>query len=142
MYPVRIFFFFLRIRRPPRSTRTDPLFPYTTLFRSFGSGFFEDAAADRNGRVARQDHFVRRALDRERLAPREPGDIVARKLGLARRLVDFGSRDARGYKPDPRQPLDRKTVVERKRVSVRVDLGRRRMIEKKKHKSKNETSQK
>src|SRR3546814_4477150 len=27
-------FLFLRIRRPPRSTRTDTLFPYTTLFRS------------------------------------------------------------------------------------------------------------
>src|SRR3546814_19590111 len=26
--------FFLSIRRPPRSTRTDTLFPYTTLFRS------------------------------------------------------------------------------------------------------------
>src|SRR3546814_20619045 len=26
--------FFLRIRLPPRSTRTDTLFPYTTLFRS------------------------------------------------------------------------------------------------------------
>src|SRR3546814_11965232 len=33
---VRMFccFFFLMIRRPPRSTRTDTLFPYTTLFRS------------------------------------------------------------------------------------------------------------
>src|SRR3546814_13149062 len=29
-------FFFLMIRRPPRSTRTDTLFPYTTLFRSWG----------------------------------------------------------------------------------------------------------
>src|SRR3546814_16755447 len=29
--------FFLMIRRPPRSTRTDTLFPYTTLFRSFAS---------------------------------------------------------------------------------------------------------
>src|SRR3546814_8581801 len=28
------FFLFLMIRRPPRSTRTDTLFPYTTLFRS------------------------------------------------------------------------------------------------------------
>src|SRR3546814_14614458 len=27
-------FFFLMIRRPPRSTRTDTRFPYTTLFRS------------------------------------------------------------------------------------------------------------
>src|SRR3546814_12263836 len=29
-----ILFFFLMIRRPPGSTRTDTLFPYTTLFRS------------------------------------------------------------------------------------------------------------
>src|SRR3546814_4524542 len=28
------YFFFSMIRRPPRSTRTDTLFPYTTLFRS------------------------------------------------------------------------------------------------------------
>src|SRR3546814_18654018 len=28
------------IRRPPRSTRTDTLFPYTTLFRSGQSSFF------------------------------------------------------------------------------------------------------
>src|SRR3546814_20148998 len=31
--------FFLMIRRPPRSTRTDTLFPYTTLFRSPSSIF-------------------------------------------------------------------------------------------------------
>src|SRR3546814_14213591 len=29
-----LLFFFLMIRRPPRSTLTDTLFPYTTLFRS------------------------------------------------------------------------------------------------------------
>src|SRR3546814_20253312 len=29
-----LLFFFLMRRRPPRSTRTDTLFPYTTLFRS------------------------------------------------------------------------------------------------------------
>src|SRR3546814_3275958 len=35
MYILDVFyFFFLMIRRPPRSTRTDTLFPYTTLFRS------------------------------------------------------------------------------------------------------------
>src|SRR3546814_12658717 len=32
-------FFFLMIRRPPRSTRTDTLFPYTTLFRSLRAIF-------------------------------------------------------------------------------------------------------
>src|SRR3546814_202040 len=36
------------IRRPPRSTRTDTLFPYTTLFRSLGT-----ARADRLAVVAR-----------------------------------------------------------------------------------------
>src|SRR3546814_7706249 len=33
-YSVVCVLFFLMIRRPPRSTRTDTLFPYTTLFRS------------------------------------------------------------------------------------------------------------
>src|SRR3546814_2714772 len=33
-YRLVYLFFFLMIRRPPRSTRTDTLFPYTTLFRS------------------------------------------------------------------------------------------------------------
>src|SRR3546814_15287560 len=32
-----VMFFFLMIRRPPRSTRTDTLFPYTTLFRSYSA---------------------------------------------------------------------------------------------------------
>src|SRR3546814_13193097 len=32
----RLLFVFFMIRRPPGSTRTDTLFPYTTLFRSFG----------------------------------------------------------------------------------------------------------
>src|SRR3546814_4611045 len=34
LYHISYFRFFLMIRRPPRSTRTDTLFPYTTLFRS------------------------------------------------------------------------------------------------------------
>src|SRR3546814_4712190 len=41
-----LFFFFLMIRRPPRSTRTDTLFPYTTLFRSWGSGPVPPLTAD------------------------------------------------------------------------------------------------
>src|SRR3546814_4682788 len=40
--------FFLMIRRPPRSTRTDTLFPYTTLFRSIDQAIaFEKRNADR-----------------------------------------------------------------------------------------------
>src|SRR3546814_5609097 len=37
------------IRRPPRSTRTDTLFPYTTLFRSLACGRFGDLAEWRFG---------------------------------------------------------------------------------------------
>src|SRR3546814_12956836 len=45
-----IFFFFLMIRRPPRSTRTDTLFPYTTLFRSHaGHGDIEEVAGAAGG---------------------------------------------------------------------------------------------
>src|SRR3546814_12293258 len=38
-------FFFLMIRRPPRSTRTDTFFPYTTLFRSVGAEQAVEAVA-------------------------------------------------------------------------------------------------
>src|SRR3546814_7092591 len=41
-FSCRLFFFFLMIRRPPRSTRTDTLFPYTTLFRSPGTRYGAD----------------------------------------------------------------------------------------------------
>src|SRR3546814_19519471 len=46
---LRLLFFFLRIRLPPRSTRTDTLFPYTTLFRS------DSAAADNTADAAVAD---------------------------------------------------------------------------------------
>src|SRR3546814_3352764 len=42
-----MYFFFLMIRRPPISTRTDTLFPYTTLFRS-GDGRGHDARGGRS----------------------------------------------------------------------------------------------
>src|SRR3546814_16482001 len=52
------------IRRPPRSTRTDTLFPYTTLFRSLlllirqasatGHGGRGDFHMDPNGRLSRR----------------------------------------------------------------------------------------
>src|SRR3546814_19456766 len=65
------------IRRPPRSTRTDTLFPYTTLFRSI-SGFAvladQPAAA-----VAVERHFGALVFRRERLRRQHRGFLVARK---------------------------------------------------------------
>src|SRR3546814_10682296 len=45
------FFFFLMIRRPPRSTRIDTLFPYTTLFRSVALVYLESPANPTNALV-------------------------------------------------------------------------------------------
>src|SRR3546814_6483580 len=43
------------IRRPPRSTRTDTLFPYPTLFRSAARRADADGAAQGVGRSGRQE---------------------------------------------------------------------------------------
>src|SRR3546814_17905939 len=58
-------FFFLMIRRPPRSTRTDTLFPYTTLFRSEGRGGHEAWQNDNERKChppARRLHDCRQQL--------------------------------------------------------------------------------
>src|SRR3546814_15104998 len=59
-------FFFLMIRRQPRSTRTDTLFPYTTLFRAY-----HFSLARREGVVmeVEKNLFLRRAVERLGLAP-------------------------------------------------------------------------
>src|SRR3546814_3235138 len=65
-----IFFCFLMIRRPPRSTRTDTLFPYTTLFRSGagrwrdggpGAGLARRTAAGPEGIMVKQGVYGRRS---------------------------------------------------------------------------------
>src|SRR3546814_17139553 len=93
------------IRRPPRSTRTDTLFPYTTLFRSphlpDQGHAGEGARADRRGRqahrpvpfvplvhddlpVRRELHVSRRSC--ARLSPRtlSPAAALATDTGAAR----------------------------------------------------------
>src|SRR3546814_13892665 len=57
------------IRRPPRSTRTDTLFPYTTLFRSEKPEMRCDIAAA--GDEAAVDHFLELIGDRERCERRD-----------------------------------------------------------------------
>src|SRR3546814_5803443 len=81
------------IRRPPRSTRTDTLFPYTTLFRSaiadtiFDDGAGEhavrlelavrDARARRRDAIGDADFFEHRPLRRD-----APGEILPARLEL------------------------------------------------------------
>src|SRR3546814_19397104 len=65
------FLFFVMIRRPPRSTRTDTLFPYTTLFRS--REVRRDEAADRraqHGAEQRRDADPGHRADQVRLRDR------------------------------------------------------------------------
>src|SRR3546814_3213369 len=81
------FFFFLRIRRPPRSTRTDTLFPDTTLFRSLAhprDAVVEtaDAGGGAQGTVAEHDAGK---IDREKAAaPDQCGDAEDRQTAAER----------------------------------------------------------
>src|SRR3546814_5317494 len=73
MYMISIICFFLMIRRPPRSTRTDTLFPYTTLFRSHPRVRHHRPLSGRLRRgVLRQAARARRHADEEDLAGRLP----------------------------------------------------------------------
>src|SRR3546814_16700438 len=108
-------------RRPPRSTRTDPLLPYTTLFRSpsyrarFGNGHFRHRLEFTDGGSARRSSWrgggirVRhgRSTERKRHQPS---------------IEDNNCRGqcAGGPSSDIR---DRKRVGEGKSVYVRVDRG-------------------
>src|SRR3546814_12041625 len=86
------------IRRPPRSTRTDTLFPYTTLFRSDDTSSAVGPVVDLDQRV---DDFVARFLgmtllmydfDKVSDLVTKLGDLLPDNLmgdGTARRLSPF-----------------------------------------------------
>src|SRR3546814_12010605 len=85
VFSLFLFFVFLMIRRPPRSTRTDTLFPYTTLFRSHVRG----------GNLVRVRSFRRPHADR---TPGHGGVPVRRRLASAAiRRLDKG--DLLGWAP-------------------------------------------
>src|SRR3546814_14899198 len=65
-------FFFLMIRRPPRSTRTDTLFPYTTLFRSNARGSLGIGSFPPPGPVARFSSRRARRPSGGRFRPPDP----------------------------------------------------------------------
>src|SRR3546814_20239547 len=85
---------FLIIRRPPRSTRTDTLFPYTTLVRSASAGGVRP-----RGLVRRKPCPARRRLRRPR---RRGGDPA----GSQRRRQDEHAEGDHGN-PAPARGLDR-----------------------------------
>src|SRR3546814_6357680 len=98
-------FFFLMIRRPPRSTRTDTLFPYTTLFRS-------RAAQER--RVG--DLRIHPDEGRER-----PARTRARAAAADARLRAPGADEGRGQgQPDPRSEEHTSELQSLMRISYAV----------------------
>src|SRR3546814_13908811 len=109
------------IRRPPRSTRTDTLFPYTTLFRSLYGAL---PWARRRAQLPVDDGERSRSRRRENLPGR--GARQSRYLLCRRRpAADDG-----GHLSALRRQ-DRKGAVEGKSVSVRVALGGRRIMKNK-----------
>src|SRR3546814_3869365 len=71
------------IRRPPRSTRTDTLFPYTTLFRSQRTGLVAEAGQRLVHRLAERAQALVRGLHPDQRG--EGGLVLLRVLagGLA-----------------------------------------------------------
>src|SRR3546814_12341551 len=78
-------FFFLKIRRPPRSTRTDTLFPYTTLFRSHS---LIDISMQVKGDLHIDQHHT---VEDSALAL---GEAVAKALGDKRGIARYGEAHA------------------------------------------------
>src|SRR3546814_19678461 len=69
-------FFVSMLRRPPRATRTDTLFPYTTLFRSSAPRSMQEQNDDKQRQDEAQPHRrpCRRAVFRVKLQQEQAGD--------------------------------------------------------------------
>src|SRR3546814_2706037 len=91
-----LIFFFLMIRRPPRSTRTDTLFPYTTLFRSWRGNALHGLSLrnlpDASGFQVRSHRIARGRADRRLWLARHPlaGLCSARTADLSRLRLGVG----------------------------------------------------
>src|SRR3546814_3934045 len=81
--------FVLMIRRPPRSTRTDTLFPYTTLFRSGVERAADDVVANARQvlHATAAEHHHRVLLEVVPLARNVAGDLEAIGQTHARHLT-------------------------------------------------------
>src|SRR3546814_20705706 len=91
---VYVFLFVLMLRPPPRSTRTDTLFPYTTLFRSALDSCEQDRALGTRLDVDPDDLALPRPA---RGCPQSARTGVARAGGTPRRLSrEQGPRRCRG----------------------------------------------
>src|SRR3546814_13891377 len=80
------FFVFLMIRRPPRSTRTDTLFPYTALFRSTEAIIL--ALAVRDGRESGRDEDIGERFGN--IAAARPHQKRLERLLAARNRAEIG----------------------------------------------------
>src|SRR3546814_18827433 len=89
-----LFCFFLMIRRPPRSTRTDTLFPYTTLFRSSSkdlAALFADAPhlLENAARLAMRCSLDAAPSSQKPMLPRFP-DANGDEEGMLREMAVAG----------------------------------------------------
>src|SRR3546814_8900769 len=88
---------FLMIRRPPRSTRTDTLFPYTTLFRSALARGGKMGDADGNGVLTRAEAQAHADAMFARIDANKDGKVDAADREAARAAMQakrFASFDA------------------------------------------------
>src|SRR3546814_14412110 len=88
------------IRRPPRSTRTDTLFPYTTLFRSRADGIGDDA-----GRICPCHRKRLSLLQLWRCEPVAPASERPVGVNRHRRRDEFGGSRETHFRARPRATL-------------------------------------
>src|SRR3546814_12984326 len=130
------------IRRPPRSTRTDTLFPYTTLFRStegacpehwrrYGIRILGHSGTKRQWKLG-EGNAAHSCSHRHRQQILTPAHCWHERQGEGR-CPQPPPLISRHYKSGLR---DCKSVVSGKTVQERVDLGGRRIMKKKNRKNK------
>src|SRR3546814_12209482 len=122
------------IRRPPISTRTYTLLPYTTLFRSYSSTRVEKSPWHINSIPSMFGMcilYVRRGFREHEGGYDEQQDADSDR-------PDRRRPDGHAARPQRHREcsLDRKSVVQGQSVSVRVDLGGRRIIKNKQKQNK------
>src|SRR3546814_19918309 len=90
------------IRRPPRSTRTDTRFPYTTLFRSLAGGDRAEAHAvgvARNDDAIAAGHVHRAGMDGAALL----ADLVGGNIDIGGAEIELPTRRLAGLRGGPRR---------------------------------------
>src|SRR3546814_8795042 len=123
------------IRRPPRSTRTDTLFPYTTLFRSLAQGLAGDVAAviallepEPQLQERREVFQMARSAMQLQLSLTPDAELPAVELPRVRTLVEIRLEDALNERVHYPFTMDARSIREHVELLVQLPDGVLRVL--------------